>query len=126
MGRRLPTPSPARNHGKVSAHALLPEVRGFSDLRVAPYTTIQLIRIVVEPFANREASVSKGMRGRKIQRALMQLFKPEHSFTVPEAPIETGRQALVGSRRDSLVSTPTNPAKGKKLGERGNGPEPFS
>lgn len=90
------------------------------------------------------------MRDRKMQRALMQFFKPENWFTVREALIEAGRQDLIGSGCDCLIPsnppkealearrrqanravnggeddhyhTVANPAKGEKPGERGAGP----
>jgi hypothetical protein len=90
--------------------------------------------------------VVKGIRDRKMQRALMQFFKPENWFIVREALIEAGRQDLIGSgcdcfipanpskealekrRRDAQRAiegdhyhTVANPAKGEKPGERGEG-----
>jgi hypothetical protein len=91
------------------------------------------------------------MRDRKMQRALMQFFKPENWFTVREAFIQAGRQDLIGSGCDCLIPanlpkealearrrqanravrgdedddqyhTVANPARGEKPGERGAGP----
>jgi hypothetical protein len=42
------------------------------------------------------------MRDRKLQRALMQFFKPENWFTVRDALVEVGRQDLIGSGCDCL------------------------
>ncbi|HYH69064.1 MAG TPA: DUF3362 domain-containing protein, partial [Urbifossiella sp.] len=87
-----------------------------------------------------------GLKDRKMQRALMQFFKPENYFTVREALIEVGRADLIGGceglipahppkeaiearRRDAQRSvegdhyhTVANPAKGEEPGERGAGP----
>ena len=42
----------------------------------------------VDPFTKQEVYVAKGLRDRKLQRALMQFFKPENWFTVREALIQ--------------------------------------
>ncbi|HEY8503082.1 MAG TPA: DUF3362 domain-containing protein [Gemmataceae bacterium] len=89
------------------------------------------------------------LRDRKLQRALMQFFKPENWFTVRGALIQAGWQDLIGSgcdcpipanppkeaiearRRqanrvvggddDDHYHTIANPSKGEKPGERGAG-----
>lgn len=101
----------------------------------------------IDPFTKTPAYVAKHMRDRKMQRALMQFFKPENWFTVREALIEAGRQDLIGSGCDCLITanppkealdkrrreaqravegdhyhTVPNPARGEKPGERGAGP----
>jgi uncharacterized radical SAM protein YgiQ len=98
----------------------------------------------IDPFTKKEVYVAKGLRDRKMQRALMQFFKPENWFTVREALIEAGRQDLIGNGCDCLIPaqppkealenrrreanwavdgdhyhTVANPAKGEKPGERG-------
>jgi uncharacterized radical SAM protein YgiQ len=95
----------------------------------------------MDPFTKKPVKVAKGVRDRKMQRALMQFFKPENWFTVREALIEAGRQDLIGSGCDCLIPaqppkeaidarrrrandpdhchTVANPAKGEKPGERG-------
>src|SRR5204863_3419859 len=101
----------------------------------------------IDPFTKKPVHVAKSMRDRKMQRALMQFFKPENWFTVREALIEAGRQDLIGSGCDCLIPaqppkealekrrrqanqavkgdedndhyhTVANPAKGEKPGER--------
>jgi hypothetical protein len=88
------------------------------------------------------------MRDRKMQRALMQFFKPSNWFTVREALIEAGRVDLIGNGCDCLIPaqppkeaiearrrlanravksdddndhyhTVANPARGERPGERG-------
>ncbi len=98
----------------------------------------------IDPFTKQEVYVAKGLRDRKMQRALMQFFKPENWFTVREALIQAGRQDLIGNGCDCLIPaqppkeaiearrrrandpdhyhTVANPAKGEKPGERGAGP----
>ena len=89
-------------------------------------------------------SIAKGLRDRKMQRALMQFFKPENWFTAWEALIQAGRQDMIGNGCDCLIPaqppkeaiearrqrandpdhyyTVANPAKGEKPGERGAEP----
>ncbi|MCZ2340669.1 MAG: YgiQ family radical SAM protein [Bacteroidales bacterium] len=98
----------------------------------------------LDPFTKTEVKIARGMRDRKMQRALMQFFKPENWFTVREALLEAGRQDLIGNGCDSLIPaqppqealdkrrreaqqaivgdhyhTVANPARGEKPGERG-------
>ena len=103
----------------------------------------------IDPFTKQQAYVAKGLKDRKMQRALMQFFKPDNYFTVREALIQAGRQDLIGAGCDCLIPaqppkkainarrrranqaargdetegdhyhTPTNPAKGEQPGERG-------
>ena len=63
----------------------------------------------INPFTKKEVYVAKGLRDRKMQRALMQFFKPENWFAVREALIEAGRQDLIGSGCDCLI--PAQPPK---------------
>jgi uncharacterized radical SAM protein YgiQ len=101
----------------------------------------------IDPFTKKPVKVAKGLKDRKMQRALMQFFKPENWFTVREALIEAGRQDLIGNGCDCLIPanppkealekrrraanravegdhyhTVANPARGEKPGERGAGP----
>jgi hypothetical protein len=88
--------------------------------------------------------IAKGLRDRKMQRALMQYFKPDNYFEVRKALEEASRTDLIGSGCDALIPaqpprealharreqankavrgdhyhTVTNPAKGEQPGERG-------
>jgi uncharacterized radical SAM protein YgiQ len=95
----------------------------------------------IDPFTKQEAYVARGLRDRRMQRALMQFFKPENWFTVREALLQAGRQDLIGNGCDCLIPaqppkeaiearrrrandpdhyhTVANPAKGEKPRERG-------
>src|SRR5437660_1062619 len=101
----------------------------------------------IDPFTKKEVHVAKGINDRKMQRALMQFFKPENYFTVREALIQAGRQDLIGGCEGLIPANPpkeaieakrkqanaalqgdhyhtvANPAKGEKPGERGAGPQ---
>jgi uncharacterized radical SAM protein YgiQ len=63
----------------------------------------------IDPFTGKEAYVAKAMKDRRMQRALMQCFKPENYFTVREALIQAGRADLIGSGCDCLI--PAQPPK---------------
>ncbi len=100
----------------------------------------------IDPFSKQEVYVAKAMKDRKLQRALMQFFKPENWFSVREALIQAGRQDLIGNGCDCLIPaqppkaaiearrrhanrsaqgdddhyhTVANPSRGEKPGERG-------
>jgi uncharacterized radical SAM protein YgiQ len=98
-------------------------------------------------FTKKPVAVARGMRDRKMQRALMQFFKPENWFTVRQALIEAKRTDLIGGGCDCLIPanppkealekrqrdaqravegdhyhTVANPTKGERPGERGAGP----
>jgi hypothetical protein len=95
----------------------------------------------IDRFTNKPVQVTRGLRDRKMQRALMQFFKPENWFTVRDALIEAGRGDLIGGGCDCLIAaqppkeaiearrrrandadhshTVANPSRGEKPGERG-------
>jgi uncharacterized radical SAM protein YgiQ len=62
----------------------------------------------IDPFTNKPVQSAKNLRDRKMQRALMQFFKPENYFEVREALIQSGRQDLIGGC-DGLI--PAQPPK---------------
>ena len=57
----------------------------------------------VDPFTGEQVYVARGLRDRKMQRALMQFFKPENYFMVREALLKAGRSDLIGSGCDCLI-----------------------
>ncbi|HTU18092.1 MAG TPA: YgiQ family radical SAM protein, partial [Gemmataceae bacterium] len=98
----------------------------------------------IDPFTKQEVYVAHHLRDRKLQRALLQFFKPDNWFTVREALLQTGRHDLIGNGCDCLIPahplkeavearrrraneathadhyhSVANPAKGEKPGERG-------
>jgi uncharacterized radical SAM protein YgiQ len=95
----------------------------------------------LDPFTGKPVFIAKHLRDRKLQRALLQFFKPENYFEVRRALEQAGRQDLIGSGCDCLIPerppkqaiearrkrandgdhyhTVGNPAKGEPAGERG-------
>jgi radical SAM superfamily enzyme YgiQ (UPF0313 family) len=63
----------------------------------------------IDPFTKEEVFVARHLKDRRLQRALMQFFKPENYFTVREALIQAGRKDLIGSHRSA-------PALGQRPG----------
>jgi uncharacterized radical SAM protein YgiQ len=62
-----------------------------------------------DPFTRKPVAIAKHLRDRKLQRALMQFFKPENYFEVRRALEQAGRQDLIGSGCDCLI--PSRPPK---------------
>jgi hypothetical protein len=63
----------------------------------------------LDPFTKQEVYVARHLRDRKLQRALMQFFKPENYFLVREALLQAGRQDLIGGGCDCLI--PAHPPR---------------
>ena len=57
----------------------------------------------VDPMTGKPVQVARHLRDRKLQRALMQFFKPENWFEVREALVEAGRTDLIGTGCDALI-----------------------
>ncbi|MCA9201448.1 MAG: YgiQ family radical SAM protein, partial [Planctomycetales bacterium] len=54
----------------------------------------------IDPFTKKPVYIAKQLRDRKLQRALLQFFKPENYFEVRKALEEAGRQDLIGEGCD--------------------------
>jgi hypothetical protein len=63
----------------------------------------------LDPFTGAEVYTARHLRDRKLQRALLQFFKPENYFEVREALMKAGRSDLIGSGCDALI--PAHPPK---------------
>lgn len=63
----------------------------------------------LDPFTKKPVYVARHLRDRKLQRALLQFFKPENYFEVRRALEQAGRQDLIGSGCDCLI--PAQPPK---------------
>jgi hypothetical protein len=63
----------------------------------------------IDPFAGEEVYTAQKLRDRKLQRALLQFFKPANHFEVREALLKSGRSDLIGCCCDCLI--PSSPPK---------------
>ncbi len=57
----------------------------------------------IDPFTRKPVYIARHLRDRKLQRALMQFFKPENYFEVRRALEQAGRLDLIGSGCESLI-----------------------
>ncbi len=70
----------------------------------------------IDPFTKQPVYIARQLRDRKMQRALMQFFKPENYFEVRQALQEAGRQDLIGEGCDCLI--PATPPRDAMLRRR--------
>jgi uncharacterized radical SAM protein YgiQ len=63
----------------------------------------------IDPFTKKPVHVARNLRDRKLQRALLQFFKPENYFEVRKALLEAGRGDLIGEGCDALI--PSKPPR---------------
>jgi uncharacterized radical SAM protein YgiQ len=96
----------------------------------------------IDPFTKEEVFIARQLRDRKLQRALLQFFKPENWFEVRQALIDADRPDLIGGCEGLIAAQPPkeaiegrrkraneaqgehyhsvgNPMKGEPAGERG-------
>jgi len=57
----------------------------------------------LDPITKKPVYVAKFLRDRKLQRALMQFFRPENYFLVRKALTQAGRRDLIGDGCDCLI-----------------------
>ncbi|MCH7632937.1 MAG: DUF3362 domain-containing protein, partial [Planctomycetes bacterium] len=57
----------------------------------------------LDPMTKKPVFIAKHLRDRKLQRALMQFFKPENYFMVRKALMQAGRRDLIGGGCDCLI-----------------------
>ena len=63
----------------------------------------------IDPMTKKRIKIAKGLKDRRMQRALLQFFKPENYFEVRRALEKAGRSDLIGSGCDCLI--PAHPPK---------------
>ena len=63
----------------------------------------------IDPFTKKPVHIARQLRDRKLQRALMQFFKPENYFEVRTALEQAKRTDLIGDGCDSLI--PSRPPR---------------
>lgn len=78
----------------------------------------------LDPFTKQPVYVAKRLKDRKLQRALMQFFKPENYFEVREALQAAGRQDLIGEGCDCLI--PSRPPAEAIVRRRADANQRFS
>lgn len=66
----------------------------------------------LDPYTMKKIPVARNLKDRRVQRALLQYFKPENWFEVRKALLGAGRQDLVGDRPDCLI--PARPPRGAR------------
>ena len=68
-----------------------------------------------DPMTGKSVTVTKGLRDRRMQKSLLQFFKPENYFEVRKALEHVGRHDLIGYGCDSLIpDRPPREALNKK------------
>jgi Domain of unknown function (DUF3362) len=60
----------------------------------------------LDPFTKQQVYVAKALHDRKMQRALLQFFKPENYFEVHKALVEAGRQDMIGGCEGLIPAPP--------------------
>jgi hypothetical protein len=96
----------------------------------------------IDPFTRQEVYIARQLKDRKMQRALLQFFKPENYFEVRQALLQAGRADLIGGCEGLIPAQPpleaiearrqrandgdhyhavANPEKGEKPVARGAG-----
>jgi uncharacterized radical SAM protein YgiQ len=70
----------------------------------------------IDPFTREAVYVARALRDRKLQRALLQFFKPENYFDVRKALEEARRTDLIGNGCDALI--PAQPPREALLARR--------
>jgi hypothetical protein len=71
----------------------------------------------LDPFTKEEVHIARHLRDRKLQRALLQFFKPENYFEVRQALEQASRTDLIGNGCDALI--PASPPKEALAARRG-------
>jgi hypothetical protein len=64
----------------------------------------------LDPFTKNPVASAHHLKDRKMQRALMQFFKPENYFEVREALLQTGRGDLIGGCEGLIPAQPPKEA----------------
>ena len=70
----------------------------------------------LDPMTGREVHVAKGAKERKLQRALLQYFKPENYSDVRRALEQAGRTDLIGEGPACLIRSRPPKSAGKRSG----------
>ncbi len=74
----------------------------------------------LDPFTKEPVHIARKLHERRLQRALMQFFKPENYFEVRQALVEAGRADLIGDGCDALIPSKPPAQALKTRRERAN------
>jgi radical SAM superfamily enzyme YgiQ (UPF0313 family) len=78
--------------------------RQVQDFIPAPFdVATAMYHTGIDPFTKKPVHVAKRMRERRMQRALLQYYRPENRSEVRKALVRAGREDLIGSGRDALI-----------------------
>ncbi len=77
----------------------------------------------LDPFTKKPVYIAKALNDRRLQRALMQFFKPENYFEVREALQKAKRTDLIGDGCDALI--PSRPPREALAARRRDANERF-
>jgi uncharacterized radical SAM protein YgiQ len=92
------------------------QVQDFIPAQIDVATTMYYTGL--DPFTKKPVYIAQHLSDRKLQRALMQFFKPENYFEVRKALLEAKRSDLIGNGCDCLIpATPPQAALGRRRSE---------
>ena len=74
----------------------------------------------IDPMTKKPVHIARKMRERKLQRSLLQFFKPENYFEVRQALLEAGRGNLIGDGCDALIPSRPPPEALEQRRKRAN------
>ena len=80
----------------------------------------------LDPITGEEVHVPKGARERRLQRSLLQYWKPENYADVREALEQAGRTDLIGEGAECLIPAKAPKDAAKRLGRRPRSAKPPS
>src|SRR5947209_1550559 len=78
-------------------------------MQMAPDVATCMYYTGIDPFTRKQVYVARQLHDRKLQRALLQFFRPENYFEVRQALEQAGRQDLIGLGCDALI--PSSPPR---------------
>ncbi len=91
------------------------------DFIPAPYDLATCMYYTgIDPMSLKEVNISKKLKDRQLQRALLQFFKPENWFEVRDALVQAGRVDLIGGGCDALIPAKPPEQALKKREEKAN------
>jgi hypothetical protein len=90
------------------------------SMEIAPDVATCMYYTGIDPFTKQQVYVARHLRDRKLQRALLQFFKPENYFEVRKALEQAGRTDLIGGGCDALIPAQPPPEALRARRQRAN------